>query len=64
MVENSGMDPRISARVHLVGQGSDDVTPSRLEDGFTLVELMVVLLVMAILLAIAIPAFVGVKGGA
>ena len=39
----------------------------RLEDGdagFTLIELMVVLLIMAILLAIAIPTFLGVKGGA
>ena len=32
--------------------------------GFTLIELMVVLLIMAILLAIAIPTFLGVKGGA
>ncbi len=34
------------------------------EGGFTLIELMVVLLIMAILLAIAIPTFLGVKGGA
>lgn len=34
------------------------------EAGFTLIELMVVLLIMAILLAIAIPTFLGVKGGA
>jgi type IV pilus assembly protein PilA len=32
--------------------------------GFTLIELMVVLLIMAILLAIAIPTFLGVKAGA
>src|SRR3974390_3202258 len=32
--------------------------------GFTLIELMVVLLIMAILLAIAIPTFLGVKSGA
>ena len=32
--------------------------------GFTLIELMVVLLIMAILLAIAIPTFLGVRGGA
>ena len=34
------------------------------ESGFTLIELMVVLLIMAILLAIAIPTFLGVKGSA
>lgn len=34
------------------------------EVGFTLVELMVVLLIMAILLAIAIPTFIGVTAGA
>ncbi len=34
------------------------------ESGFTLIELMVVLLIMAILLAIAIPTFLAVTGGA
>jgi len=34
------------------------------DSGCTLIELMVVLLIMATLLAIAIPTFLGVKGGA
>lgn len=34
------------------------------EAGFTLIELMVVLLILAILMAIAIPTFLGVTGGA
>ncbi|MCL4434886.1 MAG: type II secretion system GspH family protein [Actinobacteria bacterium] len=34
------------------------------EEGFTLIELMVVLLIMGILLAIAIPTFLGVTGSA
>jgi len=42
-----------------VGSQSEEV-----EAGFTLVELMIVLLVMAILLAIAIPVFLGVRGSA
>ena len=35
-----------------------------LEEGFTLIELMVVLLIIAILLAIAIPTFLGVTNSA
>ncbi|MGH9091819.1 MAG: type II secretion system protein [Acidimicrobiales bacterium] len=43
--------------------GSEDEGEGR-EAGFTLIELMVVLLIMGILLAIAIPTFLSVTGGA
>ena len=42
---------------------SEASDPDR-DAGFTLIELMVVLLILAILLAIAIPTFLGVTGGA
>jgi len=43
-------------------EGDDGDSPP--EAGFTLIELMVVLLIMGILLAIAIPTFLGVTGSA
>ena len=47
---------RLNERHAVVETGEDS--------GFTLIELMVVLLILAILLAIAIPTFLGVTGGA
>src|SRR5688572_20146632 len=38
--------------------------PARSEDGFTLIELMVVVLIIAILIAIAIPTFLGAQNRA
>ncbi len=53
---------RLRAVRDAVGRaGEDGETP---EAGFTLIELMVVLLIMGILLAIAIPTFLGVTGSA
>ena len=37
---------------------------SRREDGFTLIELMVVVLILGVLLAIAMPTFIGARGRA
>jgi type IV pilus assembly protein PilA len=46
-------------RVHL--RRSAEHAGDRSEDGFTLIELMVVLLIIAVLLAIAIPTFLGAR---
>jgi type IV pilus assembly protein PilA len=53
----SSVIERLSARRDGAGESGADA-------GFTLIELMVVLLILAILLAIAIPTFLGVTGGA
>jgi type IV pilus assembly protein PilA len=57
----------VSARNRAVGASDPPVeigAGAAADAGFTLIELMVVLLIMAILLAIAIPTFLGVTSGA
>ncbi len=53
---------RLWARHRLARQ--DEADDRSADAGFTLIELMITLLVMAILLAIAVPVFLGVRAGA
>jgi type IV pilus assembly protein PilA len=55
---------KLWARAARRAKASEYAIEAEAEEGFTLIELMVVLLIMAILLAIAIPTFLGVTGSA
>jgi prepilin-type N-terminal cleavage/methylation domain-containing protein len=61
------LDSKMVARLRAVRQAfgrTEEGEEGEAEAGFTLIELMVVLLIMGILLAIAIPTFLSVTGGA
>jgi type IV pilus assembly protein PilA len=58
------LESKLLARLRAVREMLGRTEEGENEGGFTLIELMVVLLIMAILLAIAIPTFLGVKTGA
>jgi type IV pilus assembly protein PilA len=53
-----------SSAIDRLKERRSGASESGVDAGFTLIELMVVLLILAILLAIAIPTFLGVTGGA
>jgi type IV pilus assembly protein PilA len=55
---------KLWARAARRAKASEYAIEAEAEEGFTLIELMVVLLIMAILLAIAIPTFLGVTSSA
>jgi type IV pilus assembly protein PilA len=63
-MEPTGTSRPLRALRAVRDQTKDRGGGEKVDAGFTLVELMIVLLVMAILLAIAIPTFLGVKGNA
>ena len=58
------LESKLLARLRAVREMFGRTGEDENEGGFTLIELMVVLLIMGILLAIAIPTFLSVTGGA